>query len=133
MNHDTFLKVSFILGIEKFPLILCFMSRVYREMPPLWRIEELLELTDEHPSGLRWIEKDKFVTRYNKVTGYYMVSIDNEVFLAHRIVYYLRTGECPDNHAVIHDCFNIEKDNRLDLLIRYKMRPERHYLDPCRS
>ena len=33
------------------------MSRVYREMPPLWRIEELLELTDEHPSGLRWTEK----------------------------------------------------------------------------
>ena len=130
MNHDTFLKVSFILGIEKFPLIVCFMSRVYREMPPLWRIEELLELTDEHPSGLRWIEKDKFVTRYNKVTGYYMVSIDNEVFLAHRIVYYLRTGECPDNHAVIHDRFNTEKDNRLDLLIRYKMRPQRHYLDP---
>jgi len=24
MNHDTFLKVSFILGIEKFPLIVCF-------------------------------------------------------------------------------------------------------------
>ena len=130
MNNDKNPKVAFILGIEKFPLILCFMSRVYREMPPLWRIEELLELTDEHPSGLRWIEKGKFVTRCNKATGYYMVSIDNEVFLAHRIVYYLRTGECPDNHAVVHDRFNTEKDNRLDLLIRYKMRPQRHYLDP---
>ena len=130
MNNGTFPKMPFILGIEKFPFILCFMSRVYREMPPFWRIEELLELTDEHPSGLRWIEKGKFVTRCNKTTGYYMVSIDNEVFLAHRIVYYLRTGECPDNYAVVHDRFNIEKDNRLDLLISYKMRPQRHYLDP---
>lgn len=130
MNNGTFPKMPFILGIEKFTLIVCFMSRVYREMPPLWRIEELLELTDEHPSGLRWIEKGKFVTRIDKPTGYYKVSIDNELFLAHRIVYYLRTGECPDNHAVVHDRFNTEKDNRLDLLIRYKMRPERHYLDP---
>ena len=55
------------------------MSRVYREMPPLWRIEELLELTDEHPSGLRWTEKERFVTRKDKVSGHYLVSIDNEV------------------------------------------------------
>ena len=106
------------------------MSRVYKELPSLWRLQELLELTDEHPSGLKWIEKEKFVTRRDKPTGYYMVSVDNEVFLAHRIVYYLRTGECPDNHAVVHDRFNTEKDNRLDLLIRYKVRPQRHYLDP---
>ena len=130
MNHGTFPKMPFILDIEKFSFIVCFMSRVYREMPPLWRIEELLELTDEHPSGLKWIEKDKFVTRIDRPTGYYKVSIDNELFLAHRIVYYLRTGECPDNHAVVHDPFNTEKDNRLGLLIKYKMRPQRHYLDP---
>ena len=130
MNNDKIPKVAFILGIEKFSFILCFMSRVYREMPPFWRIEELLELTDEHPSGLRWIEKGKFVTRYNKATGYYMVSIDNEVFLAHRVVYYLRTGECPDNHAVVHDVLNTEKDNRLRLLVSHRMRPQRHYLDP---
>ena len=99
-------------------------------MPPLWIIEELLELTDEHPSGLKWVKKNKFVTRQETSTGYYRVSIDNELYYAHRIVYYLRTGECPDNHAVVHDPFNIEKDNRLALLIRYKMRPQRHYLDP---
>ena len=99
-------------------------------MPPLWIIEELLELTDEHPSGLKWVQKNKFVTRREKSTGYYRVSIDNELYYAHRIVYYLRTGECPDYHAVVHDPFNIEKDNRLGLVIRYKMRPQRHYLDP---
>ena len=130
MNHYILLKMSSILDIEKFSLIVCFMSRVYREMPPFWRIEELLELTDEHPSGLKWVEKDKFVTRRDKPTGYYMVSIDNEVFLAHRIVYYLRTGECPDNHAVVHDVLNTEKDNRLRLLVSHRMRPQRHYLDP---
>ena len=106
------------------------MSRVYKELPPLWVIQEALELTNEHPSGLKWIEKDKFVTRRNKSTGHYMVSIDNEVFLAHRIVYYLRTGECPDNHAVVHDILNTEKDNRLRLLVSHRMRPQRHYLDP---
>ena len=130
MNHGTFPKMPFILDIEKFSFILCFMSRVYQEMPPFWRIQELLELTDAHPSGLRWIEKDKFVTRFNKNTGYYMVPIDNEVFLAHRIVYYLRTGECPDNHAVVHEKLNTEKDNRLRLIVSHIMRPQRHYLDP---
>ena len=99
-------------------------------MPPLWIIEEILELTDEHPSGLKWVQKNKNVTRQEKSTGYYRVSIDNELYYAHRIVYYLRTGECPDNHAVVHDPFNIEKDNRLGLVIKYKMRPQRHYLDP---
>lgn len=130
MNNDKIPKMAFILGIEKFSLIVCFMSRVYREMPPLWRIEELLELTDEHPSGLRWIEKERFVTRKDKVSGHYLVSIDNEVFHAHRVVYYLRTGECPDNHAVVHDILNTEKDNRLRLLVSHRMRPQRHYLDP---
>ena len=130
MNNDKIPKVAFILGIEKFSFILCFMSRVYREMPPFWRIEELLELTDEHPSGLRWIEKGKFVTRFDRPTGYYKVSIDNELFLAHRIVYYLRTGECPDNHAVVHEKLNTEKDNRLRLIVSHIMRPQRHYLDP---
>ena len=75
MNHYILLKMSSILDIEKFSFIVCFMSRVYREMPPLWRIEELLELTDEHPSGLKWIEKGKFVTD-EKSTGHYMVSIE---------------------------------------------------------
>jgi hypothetical protein len=106
------------------------MSRVYKELPSIWRLQELLELTDEHPSGLKWVEKDKFVTRRDKPTGYYMVSIDNEVFLAHRVVYYLRTGECPDNHAVVHEKLNTEKDNRLRLIVSHIMRPQRHYLDP---
>ena len=36
-----------------------------------------------------------------------MVSIDNEVLAT--TVYYLRTGECPDNHAVVHEKLNTKK------------------------
>ena len=31
-----------------------------------------------------------------------MVSVDNEVYMVHRIVYYLRMGIAPDAHSVQH-------------------------------
>jgi len=95
----------------------------YLEMPPLWRLEEILELTDEHPSALKKVETGKFVTRRNKVSGFYEISIDNEVFLAHRIVYYMRTGQCPDGFCVKHGPLNREKDNREELVQAYRPRP----------
>jgi len=100
------------------------MPHNYKEMPPLWQIEEVLELTDEHPSGLWWKEKDKPVTRRHKPSGYYEVSIDNEVYAAHRVVYYLRTGKCPDNHSVKHHASNAEKDNRKELMACYQTKPQ---------
>lgn len=99
------------------------MPHNYKEMPPLWRIEEVVELTDEHPSGLFWIKRNKFVTRRHKPSGYYEVSIDNEIYLAHRIVYYMRTGKCPDNHSVRHHAHNTEKDNRKELIVCYQPKP----------
>jgi hypothetical protein len=91
------------------------MPHNYKQLPPLWRIEEVLSLTDEHPSGLVWLETGKFVTRLHKQSGFYLVHVDNEEFLAHRIVYYLRTGNCPDSHGVKHHHYNKEKDNRKEL------------------
>jgi hypothetical protein len=96
------------------------MSHSYKEMPPLWRLEELVELTDEHPSALRWIKNGKCIERKDKVHGFYILSIDNEVYLAHRVVYYLRTGECPDRHAVKHGFSNKDKDNRGELIACWK-------------
>jgi hypothetical protein len=90
-------------------------------MPPLWRIQELLELSHEYPSGLKWRIKKACnaagsqAGRLNKVTGYYMVSIDNEYYLAHRVVHYLRTGEDPCTCDVVHKYQNHEKDNRKEL------------------
>jgi len=100
------------------------MPHNYKEMPPLWQLEEVLELTDEHPSGLWWKEKDKPVTRRHKPSGCYEVSIDNEVYAAHRVVYYLRTGKCPDSHSVKHHVSNVEKDNRKELMACYQTKPQ---------
>jgi len=87
----------------------------YKALPPLWHLTELLELTDEHPSGLRWKGSGEFVKRLHKQSGFYLLSIDNEVYFAHRIVYYLRTGKCPDSHGVKHHHYNKLLDNRKEL------------------
>lgn len=97
------------------------MSRNHKEMPPLWRVQELLQLSDKYPSGLEWRIKKACnpagsqAGRLNKVSGYYMVCIDNVVYLAHRVVYYLRTGTDPINMDVVHEYSNKDKDNRKEL------------------
>lgn len=94
------------------------MSRNHKEMPPLWRVQELLKLSDQYPSGLQWRVKKACnpagsqAGRFNKATGYYMLCIDNVVYLGHRVVYYLRTGTDPVSLDVKHECENKEKDNR---------------------
>lgn len=98
------------------------MSRNHKEMPPLWRVQKLLELSDQYPSGLQWRVKKACnaagsqAGRLNKTTGYYMVCLDNVVYLAHRVVYYLRTGQDPINLDVKHKSDNHEKDNRQELV-----------------
>ena len=87
----------------------------------MWRIEELFKLSDKYPSGLEWAKKKARYKkgdpagRLNRSNGYYFVSIDNEEYMVHRIVYYLRTGYCPDKYCVKHNYRNKEKDNRLEL------------------
>tara|TARA_R100001082_G_scaffold99632_1_gene68432 strand:- start:895 stop:1218 length:324 start_codon:yes stop_codon:yes gene_type:complete len=101
------------------------MSRNYKPMPKLWRLEELFKLSDEYPSGLAWAVNKAgnkigdAVGKRNVSTGYYTVFVDNEPYQAHRIVYYLRTKECPDNHGVQHNISNRNKDNRLELKPTY--------------
>ena len=101
------------------------MSRNYKEMPGLWRIQELFELSDKYPSGLVWAidkagyKKGDAAGKLNKTNKYYFVSIDNDSYMAHRIVYYLRTGQSPDFHSVQHAFSNKTKDNRLELRATY--------------
>ena len=92
-----------------------YMSRDYKPLPPLWRIQEVLALTDEHPSGLLYIKKNRPVKRLHRHSGFYLVSIDAEVYQAHRIVYALRTGELPDKCCISHNRGNSTKDNRMEL------------------
>jgi hypothetical protein len=101
------------------------MSRNYKEMPELWRIKELFVLSDKYPSGLEWninkasYKKGDAAGKLNKTNQYYFVSIDNESYMVHRIVYYLRTEKSPDNHSVQHTFSNKSKDNRLELRATY--------------
>ena len=93
-------------------------------MPEIWRIEELFKLSDKYPTGLEWsidkagYKKGDQAGKINKSNGYYFVSIDNESYMVHRIVYYLRMGIAPDAHSVQH--LGETKDNRTPLIETYK-------------
>tara|TARA_B100000287_G_scaffold221526_1_gene208935 strand:- start:2368 stop:2718 length:351 start_codon:yes stop_codon:yes gene_type:complete len=107
------------------------MPHNYKKMPEIWRIEELFSLSDKYPSGLEWIvdkagyKKGDQAGKINKKNGYYFVSIDNESYMVHRIVYYLRTGQCPDRYSIKHSFSNRNKDNRLDLNPSYLPYPQK--------
>jgi len=45
-----------------------------------------------------------------------MLSVDNQVYLAHRIVYFLRTYEDVTYQTVRHQEDNLDKDNRKTLV-----------------
>lgn len=97
------------------------MSRIYKPLPQY--ISTILALSDETPSGLKWLQTTRGrsagdpVTRKDKCDGFYRVSVENTVYLAHRVVYYLRTGLDPGTGDVIHGPDNPDKDNRKSLLL----------------
>lgn len=97
------------------------MSRNYLPIPPF--TQSVVALSDETPSGLAWVKENRFhkagdpVTRRLGKTKFYSVAIGNNVYLAHRVVYYLRTGEDPRNGDVMHGPNNPDCDNRLPLTI----------------
>jgi len=110
------------------------MARTYQEMPPLWWVQENLELTSDHPCGLKWKTTDRYHDA-GDVAGkmvshgrFYTVSILGVRYPAHRVVYYLRTGVDPGDADVLHDKDNIARDNRLNLtLYKRRTRPAPKY------
>ena len=113
---------------------LAAMARCYQEMPPLWWVQENLELTSDHPCGLRWKTSDRYHDA-GDVAGkpcshgrFYTVSMLGSRYPAHRVVYYLRTGTDPGNADVLHDKNNVARDNRLELtLYTRRTRPAPKY------
>ena len=110
------------------------MARTYHEMPPLWWTQEHLELTSDHPCGLKW----KTANRHHdagepagilRTDGrFYTLSMLGSRYPAHRVVYYLRTGVDPGDADVLHDKDNTARDNRLNLtLYKRRTRPAPKY------
>lgn len=99
------------------------MARTYQEMPPLWWTQEHLELTEDHPCGLKWKTSNRyhsageFAGRLAAHGRFYVLSLLGVRYPAHRVVYYLRTGTDPKDADVLHDYENSSRDNRLNLTL----------------
>lgn len=100
------------------------MGRPRLQLPPLWHLETQLQLTDQFPSGLQWACKTgwhapgEMAGKYVPSTRYYVVRMGGGWYQAHRLVYFLRTGQDPGEADVIHAC--PERDNRKELTLRYR-------------
>jgi len=106
------------------------MARTYQKMLPLWWLQEQLELSDDYPSGLAWRSEGRYhkpgeMAGIQRSDGrYYYVFLAGTRYTAHRIVYYLRTGEDPGTADVMHGADNLTRDNRLELILfQRKPRP----------
>ena len=92
-------------------------------LPPLWRIEELLAPSDDYPSGLQWLQGGYGrvvggqAGRLNKATNLYVLSIDNQVYLAHRVLCYLKTKEDLSGFIVRHKDLKVRPDNRGEFVL----------------
>lgn len=118
------------LAILKFIHPLALMARLYQQLPPLWYLEEQLELSDQYPSGLAWKQEGPYrqvgemAGRARKHGRHYYVGLLDKRYLAHRIVYFMRTGEDPGNADVVHGSDNPKRDNRMELTL-YQRKPSR--------
>lgn len=76
-------------------------------MLPLWYIQLKIRLSDEHPSGLEWCEETgwhkpgEMAGRPDHSGKYYVLSLNGEKYHAHRLAYYLKTGEDPGSSDVL--------------------------------
>jgi hypothetical protein len=83
------------------------MARQYKQLPSLEELRSRLRLTDEYPSGLEWAEttarhaEGQMAGYLEQLKRYYVVSLSGEKYHAHRIVYYMRTGNDPGNADVV--------------------------------
>lgn len=99
--------------------------RHYKELPflSIEHANKYLKLSEKYPSGLEWVHEDGWRTKgemcgkWNSTGEYYVVRIFGEQYHAHRIVYFLRTGEDPKGKDILHEDTNTSKDNRKNLVV----------------
>lgn len=96
-------------------------------LPPLWYLKTQLVVTDKYPSALEWVtktgwhEQGDMAGRFVPQTRYYVLSLGGVAFTAHRIVYYLLTGDNPGIARVHH--LSADRDNRRGLSLVAKPKP----------
>ena len=92
-----------------------------KKLPPLADLQKLLRLSDAYPSGLEWVVTDRWRNAGEQAgtlswpKPYYVVRIFGTKYVAHRIVYYLRTGR-DTVKEIKHLEDNPERDNRRELV-----------------
>ncbi len=98
------------------------MARPGAPLPPLWYLESQLRLSTQYPSGLEWActtgwhAEGDMAGKYVPSTRYYVVRLGGGQYQAHRLVYFLRTGQDPLESSVIHVAS--DRDNRKELILR---------------
>lgn len=103
------------------------MARTYKALPFLYEIQKKVALSDEHPCGLVWLQDNhkhkagEPAGTFNPVTGYYYLFLYGVQYVAHRVVYYLRTGEDPGTADVLHaNRMDFPRDNRKTLFLHQR-------------
>jgi len=91
-------------------------TRDHKRLPV--ELKEWLEVDLEIPEGLRW-KKDRYRFKKGTAAGcrtlrkgeiYYVVKFNQQVYLSHRVIYFLTTGEDPGAKVIDH--INPDKNNR---------------------
>ena len=87
------------------------------KLPSIDWLKEHLAIDPEMASGLKWIKK--YVHRKPgqmagclNTNGYYQVRIKGKLYLAHRLIYYIKTGIDPADKVIDHI---YSKHNHLDI------------------
>jgi len=108
------------------------MPRAYKPLLPLAELRRKLGLSDDSPSGLVWLEETgwhkpgQVAGRLDHSGQYYVLSLYNEKYHAHRLEYYLRTGEDPGSSDVL------KKENG-ELVLHKRKTPQPRSRRNCRK
>ncbi|OPD95646.1 hypothetical protein AO986_30005 [Pseudomonas aeruginosa] len=87
------------------------LMKTAKPMPSIDRLRELLEVSEDSASGLRWLTTSKKVRAGAtagsvRSDGYWRVFIDGQRYMTHRIVYAMSVGEIPYGMQVDHADMN---------------------------
>lgn len=87
------------------------LMKTSKPMPSIDRLRELLEVSEDSASGLRWLTTSKKVRAGAtagsvRSDGYWRVFIDGQRYMTHRIVYAMSVGEIPYGMQVDHADMN---------------------------